>query len=107
MRRSVPESGGMWGYKWGYLFQKWGYISSPIRAIHPPLQSPACRAKQGAPPQPRQAITPLKACPFTNFLPPLGVFDCDNCGHCDNRMDTGFACPQFVRSRAKSADKFK
>lgn len=22
-------------------------------------------------------------------------------------MDIGFACPQFVRSRAKSADKFK
>ena len=38
-------------------------------------------------------------------LPPC-VFDCDNCGHCDNRMDIGFACPQSVRSCLWTADKF-
>ena len=87
--------------------QIWGYIRSPTWAIHPAPAKPGMQSQTGALPQPRQAITPLKARPFGNFLPPLGVFDCDNCGHCDNRMDIGFACPQFVRSRAKSADKFK
>ena len=87
--------------------QIWGYILSPPWAIHPAPAKPGMQSQAGALPQPRQAITPLKARPFGNFLPPLGVFDCDNCGHCDNRMDIGFACPQFVRSRAKSADKFK
>ena len=28
VRRSVPESGGRWGYKWGYLLEKWGYIAT-------------------------------------------------------------------------------
>ena len=40
------------------------------------------------------------------FPSPPRVFDCDNCGHCDNRMDIGFACPQSVHSCQWTADKF-
>ena len=65
--------------------------------------------KPGVPPPPPTA--PCQAT-STNSQPPgtlpahrLGlcfgcrVLDCDNCGHCDTRMDTGFACPQSVRSQ--------
>ena len=40
MRRSVPESGGTWGYKWGYLFPNWGYMA-PI--------PPGCSHRQRRP----------------------------------------------------------
>ena len=110
MRRRAPKCAGIRGYlgvQMGVPFANLGVHPQPDMGNSPRPCEARHASQTGALPQPRQAITPLKARPFANFLPPLGVFDCDNCGHCDNRMAIGFACPQFVRSRAKSADKFK
>jgi len=87
------EIGGTSRYRRGRLTPSW--------------QGPASRAKQPHKSMRGRQPRRTKAGAFANFLPTPSVFDCDNCGHCDNRMDIGFACPQFVRSRAKSADKFK